>query len=387
LILVISQSSFQLRYRDLYATDPAIFCAPGRVNLIGEHTDYNDGFVMPAALEFSTWVGIAPRNDNALKVHSTSFNETVELGVDQLTGPPSHHWTDYIRGVAAVLQRAGHELRGANLLIESDVPLGSGLSSSAALEVSTALALTCISNIKVDDLELVKLCQRAEHEYAGTRCGIMDQFIARFGRADHALLLDCRSLQYDLLPIPADARIVVCNSNVRHALASGEYNLRRQDCEQGLMSLRSVVPAIAALRDVSCADLDKHKAFLSSQVYRRCRHVITEIERTRLAAKALREGELGRFGELMYESHRSLRDDFEVSCPELDVLVELTKECRGVYGSRMTGGGFGGCTVSLIAKENVEDFQRRLTEGYEKRIGKSATIYVCSAAEGARQIA
>jgi galactokinase len=379
--------SFQQEFRELYASDPAIFRAPGRVNLIGEHTDYNDGFVMPAALGFSTWVGIAKRNDGRLRIRSTHFDEGVEFSVNALAGPPTHHWSDYVRGVAALLQGSGHTVCGADLLIESDVPPGAGLSSSAALEVSAALALMWASAVELEDLELVKLCQQAEHEYARTRCGIMDQFIAMFGRADKALMLDCRSLKYGLLPVPSGVRIVICNSMVRHALAGGEYNLRRRDCEEGVRLLREFLPAIKALRDVSPHDLELHAGSLSPEVYRRCRHIVTENERTQLAANALRSKDVRVFGELMYGSHRSLRDDFEVSCSELDRLVDLAKRCGGVYGARMTGGGFGGCTVNLVATDAVEEFGRYMTEGYKKATERVPAIYVCSAADGAGRLA
>ena len=379
--------SFQQRFRELCGGEAAIFRAPGRVNLIGEHTDYNDGFVMPAALGFSTWVGLAKRADGQLRVHSMHFNETVEFDVAALAGPPTHHWSDYVRGVAAVLREAGHEVSGADLLIESDVPLGAGLSSSAALEISTALAMTWASDIKIDDLELVKLCQRAEHEFAGTRCGIMDQFISRFGRADHALMLDCRSLQYELVPVPPGVRIVICNSMVRHSLAAGEYNLRRRDCEEGVRILRGYLPGIKALRDVSSTDLERHKDVLSARVYRRCRHIVMENERTLQAAGALRGNDVRRFGELMYQSHWSLRDDFEVSCSELDVLVNFAKESRGIYGARMTGGGFGGCTVNMVSSDVVEEFQRHIVDGYAAAVGITPALYVCSAAEGAGRLA
>lgn len=382
-----SINSFQKRFHDLFGSDPAVFRAPGRVNLIGEHTDYNDGFVMPAALEFATWVGIAKSTPGKLRIHSTHFNESVEYSLDALAGPPRHHWSDYVRGVAAILQRSGVVLHGADMLIESDVPLGAGLSSSAALELSSALALTWISNASGDDLELVKMCQRAEHEFAGTRCGIMDQFIARFGRIGHALRLDCRSLRYELVPIPEDVRLVICNSMVKHALAGGEYNQRRQDCEEGVRKLQRSLPEIRALRDVPPSELEEHKAELPPRVYRRCRHVVTENLRTELAAEALRSNNVRRFGELMYESHASLRDDYEVSCSELDLLVELAKQCDGVIGARMTGGGFGGCTVNLVTATAAEQFRERIAEAYRQRTGISSDVYICSAAEGAGRLA
>ena len=371
------------QFQRSYGAHPKIFRAPGRVNLIGEHTDYNDGFVMPAAIEFYTWVAASRRADHVLRVHSDRFAETIDLSLDALAGPPRKHWSDFIRGVAAVLQATGHTLSGANLVTYGQVPLGAGLSSSASLEVSTALALMSVSNFELPPLDLVRICQRAEHEYVGTRCGIMDQFIAAFGRAGHALMLDCRSLDYNLLPIPPDVRLVICNTMVKHELAAGEYNRRRADCESGVSALRPHLPHIHALRDVTLADLEKHRNDLPEVVHRRCRHVIGENQRVLAAADALRSGKLDRFGQLMFESHRSLRDDYEVSCRELDLLVELASACEGVYGARMTGGGFGGCTVNLVRSDAVDRFQCRIKEAYEKVTGKIPDVYVCSAAQGA----
>jgi galactokinase len=353
------------------------------VNLIGEHTDYNDGFVMPAALGFSTWVAAGERPNRACRVHSEQFNETVDLPLDSLAGPPKKHWSDFIRGVAAVLQVDGYRLSGANLLIEGQVPIGAGLSSSASLEVATALAWLAISRTECPPLNLVKMCQRAEHEYVGTRCGIMDQFVAVFGRVGHALMLDCRSLEYEALGIPNDVRLVICNSMVKHELAAGEYNRRRADCETGVKILRQQLSKISALRDVTLADLEENKNELPELVYRRCRHVIAENQRVLAAAQSLKSGDLNQFGKLMYESHRSLRDDYEVSCRELDLLVEIASTCDGVYGSRMTGGGFGGCTISLVRADAADRFQAKLREQYASETNISADLYVCSAAEGA----
>lgn len=371
------------RFKDLYGATPRVFRAPGRVNLIGEHTDYNDGFVMPAAIDFFTWVAVAPPADRVLAVHSEQFGEHIELNPDELGGPPRKHWSDYVRGVAAKLRSHAREGSGANLLISGEVPLGAGLSSSAALEVSTALALSSIWGIELSRFQLAKLCQSAEHEYAGTRCGIMDQFISLFGSAGHCLMLDCRSLDYTALPIPNSARLVICDSKVKHELAGGEYNRRRQDCEAGVQRLRQYGPHITALRDVTPELLEQHKDALPEVVYRRCRHVVTEDERVLRAADALKSGDLKSFGRLMYESHASLRDDYEVSCKELDLLVEIASSIDGVWGARMTGGGFGGCTINLVPVESVGRFQLEVGRQYESRSGIVPSIYVCSAASGA----
>ena len=367
----------------MHGTSSRIFRAPGRVNLIGEHTDYNEGFVMPAAIGFYSWVAVSRRRDNILEIYSEHLDEKVILHLDALAGPPRAHWSDYIRGVAAVLQEAGHKLSGANLAIHGEVPLGAGLSSSASLEVATAFALAFVSEVELPRLGLVKLCQAAEHKYVGTRCGIMDQFVACFGVSGHALMLDCRSLDYELLAIPTDHRLVVCNSLVRHELASGEYNRRRADCETGVKLLQAHLPGVLALRDVSIEDLEMYGHLLPEQVYRRCRHVITENQRVQEAAKALRSGDVVRFGQLMYQSHNSLRDDFEVSCRELDWLVEMASSTNGVYGARMTGGGFGGCTVNLVRADRVSAFNLHIAKSYQQKSGIDPDIYVCEPAQGA----
>ncbi|MGA8215008.1 MAG: galactokinase [Candidatus Sulfotelmatobacter sp.] len=372
------------QFREMFGSNARIFRAPGRVNLIGEHTDYNDGFVMPAALEFYTWVAAAKREDRALEAYSALFGEKISLSLDTLDGPPRRHWSDFIRGVAAVLQNSGYKLAGANLVIHGEVPLGAGLSSSASLEVATALALSSLAGIDVPRLELMKLCQKAEHEFVGTRCGIMDQFVAVYGATGHALMLDCRSLENQLLPMPQDLRLVVCNSMVRHELAAGEYNRRRADCEEGVKILQPHLPEIRALRDVEVADLETWKHLLPATVYRRCRHVITENQRVLAAAKVLQSGEADRFGQLMYQSHASLRDDYQVSCRELDLLVELASSRPGVYGARMTGGGFGGCTVNLLSVETSDSFKEYIVRKYHDATGIIPEIYVCEPGQGAQ---
>jgi galactokinase len=372
------------RFREMFGASPRIFRAPGRVNLIGEHTDYNDGFVMPAAIEFYTWIAAAKREDRVLEVYSDHFDEQIILPLDELAGPPRRHWGDFIRGVAAVLQNAGYNLAGANLVIHGEVPIGAGLSSSASLEVATALALSSLSQVEVPPLELVKLCQKAEHEYVGTRCGIMDQFIAVFGAAGRALMLDCRSLEYQMLPVSRDFRLVVCNSMVRHELASGEYNQRRADCEEGVKLLQPHLPGIRALRDVGVADLEAWKQELPATVYRRCRHVVSENQRVLAAAMALQSGDADQFGHLMYRSHASLRDDFQVSCKELDLLVDLASSTPGVYGARMTGGGFGGCTVNLLRASASNSFKEHIAQAYRDATGTIPEIYICETAQGAQ---
>jgi galactokinase len=362
------------------------FRAPGRVNLIGEHTDYNDGFVMPAALDFSTWVRVSPLEERKLKIFSENYGEEIEVDLDDRNLSARRRWSDYPVGVAVVLERAGHRLRGARLQIRGEVPIGSGLSSSAAIEVATACALTANSGLKIDPRELAVLCQREENEFVGARVGIMDQFISLFGQAQKALLLDCRSLEFRLLPLPDNVRLIICNTMVKHALASSAYNERRAQCEAGVKDLEKFVPNVTALRDVTLEQLEAHADGLDDVVYRRCRHVITENARVLSAGEALEQGNLGRFGELMAESHRSLRDDYEVSSEELDLMVEIAQKVEGVYGARMTGGGFGGCTVNLVADTRVEEFKDRVSREYERTTTLRPEIYVCTAANGAEEV-
>jgi len=370
-----------------FGTAASIYRAPGRVNLIGEHTDYNDGFVLPAAIDFYCWAAVAPRRDRKLVIHSENFNETVEAGLDSLSPLEKKHWANYPLGVAWALLQAGKPLTGANLYISGEVPLGAGLSSSAAVEVAIGFALLNQSGLAVDRAELAQLCQKAENEFVGAHVGIMDQFVSCFGRASHALLLDCRSLQYEFVKLPPDLQLVICNTMVRHELASGEYNARRAECEEGVRILRIVLPEIRALRDVTIPQLEKHVRILPAKVFARCRHVITENERVKSAVEAFRRGESKALGPLMQDSHRSLRDDYEVSCRELDLMVEIAMAQPGLIGARMTGGGFGGCTINLVESAAVGEFKRNVTAEYSSKTSLTPEIYVSPASEGAQQMA
>lgn len=376
----------QRDFTDQLLAGTRVFRAPGRVNLIGEHTDYNDGFVMPAAIDFTTSVTISPRADRRLSVFSENFGAAIEFDLDDPNPRAANHWSDYVIGVAVVLEQSGVRLLGANLRIRGEVPIGSGLSSSAAIEVATAHALIANSGHSVPPSELAKLCQRAENEFVGMRCGIMDQFISCIGQVGKALMLDCRSLEYKLLPLPAEVRLVICNTMVKHELASSEYNARRAECEAAVHHFAQSRPNVRALRDVTSLELERSQMDLSDVIYRRCHHVISENARVLEAAKALESIDLEAFGQLMNKSHRSLRDDYEVSCKELDLMVELAGQVEGVFGTRMTGGGFGGCTISLVKDPNVEDFKRTVARGYEEATGLTTEIYVCSAAAGAEEV-
>jgi len=373
-------------FKARFGTAASVYRAPGRVNLIGEHTDYNDGFVLPAAIEFYCWAAAAPRGDGKLVIYSENFNETVEASLDSLSPLAKKYWANYPLGVAWALRRAGKPINGANIYIAGEVPLGAGLSSSAAVEVSVALALLQQSGNAENRAELAQLCQKAENEFVGARVGIMDQFISCFGRASHALLLDCRSLEHEFVKLPADVQLVICNTMVRHELASGKYNERRAECEEGVRILRSALPEVRALRDVTLSELEDHRQNITPKVFARCRHVITENGRVKRAVEALHKGDTAALGPLLEDSHRSLRDDYEVSCRELDLMVEIAGAQCGLIGARMTGGGFGGCTINLVETAAVSDFRRNVAAAYSSKTGLTPDIYVSPASEGAQRI-
>jgi galactokinase len=379
-------SDLRNSFGELYGEPARVYRAPGRVNLIGEHTDYNDGFVMPVAIDLCVWVAIARRVDRKLLVRSINFPDTVQVDLEAKDARARNHWSDYVQGVAVILARAGCRLQGANLLIRGDVPIGAGLSSSAAIEVATALALLDNSELIADRVELAKLCRSVENEFVGARVGIMDQFVSCCAQAGRALFLDCRSLDYRLLPLPPNVSLITCNTMVKHRHASGEYNSRRAQCEEGVRLLSRSLPHIRALRDVTAEDLEHHGHNLPETIRKRCRHVVLENARVSAAATALQGGDLATFGRLMKESHSSLRDDYEVSCPELDLMVELAEKQEGVYGTRMTGGGFGGCTVNLVKPDAAAEFEQSVSVAYEKATGLSPQILVTSAADGVGEV-
>jgi galactokinase len=341
---------------------------------------------MPAALDLSVFVRVWPREDRKLQIRSENFDEEIEFDLDEPNPVARRHWSDYTVGVAVTLERAGYRLRGADLQIRGEVPVGSGLSSSAAVEVATACALTANSDLSIDGRELALLCQKAENEFVGARVGIMDQFTSLFGQAQRALLLDCRSLEFKLLPLPDTENLVICNTMVKHALASSAYNERRAQCEAGVRYFQQFLPNVMALRDVTLQQLAQFGGDLPEVIYHRCLHVITENARVLAAAEALEQHDLHRFGELMAQSHNSLRDDYEVSSRELDLMVELAHGVDGVYGARMTGGGFGGCTVNLVNVRDVEQFKQSVEKKYERITALKPEIYVCEPSDGAEEI-
>jgi galactokinase len=374
------------RFEKEYGRRPRIFRAPGRVNLIGEHTDYNDGFVLPAAIDFHTWVAVSPRSDRILAMRSENFPGLAEYALDSLDSQRRYEWSDYAYGVVLMLARAGKPICGADLLVAGEIPIGAGVSSSAAIEVATGYGLLHGCGLPVDRVELARLCQRAENEFVGVRSGIMDQFISCFGRAGRALLLDCRSLEHRWVMLPEGLRLVICNTMVKHELANGEYNQRRSECETGVRLLAKHLPQVRALRDVTLADLEKYRETLPPVVYRRCRHVVSEDSRVLDCVQALAAADLDSVGALMADSHRSLRDDYEVSCAELDLMVELATAEEGTIGARMTGGGFGGCTVNLVKSDRVDAFRRSVAGKYQQRTGRAPEIYVTRAADGVAEI-
>jgi len=374
-----------------YGAEPIVFLAPGRVNLIGEHTDYSEGFVMPAAIDFATLAAISPRADDRISIFSENFDEQADFDLAALPKRAAHHWTDYPIGVLTVLIEAGVQPQGFNLTLVGDVPLGSGLSSSASVEVATALAILGIARggktfKNFAPPEIARLCQRAENQFVGTQSGIMDQFVSCCGAANHALLLDCRDLSFELARIPDGLSIVICNSMIKHSHAGGEYNTRRKEIEEGVEILRRHRSGVRFLRDATPEDLERYGSEMPPDVLKRCRHVITENLRTVAAARALEANDLVTLGRLMAESHASYRDDFEASCKEADILVKLASRESACVGARLTGGGFGGCTVNLVNSGEAAGFSARLVAAYLEATGIAAEIYQSLAGAGAHQL-
>lgn len=366
-----------------FNAEPKLFFAPGRVNLIGEHTDYNDGFVLPCAIGFRTWIAVAVRADTKLVLRSVAFHDQFEFNAQKLPDRRLQAWCDYSLGVAVELHRLGARLPGANLLVNGEVPIGAGLSSSAAIEVATALGLLSLTERQLPLEDVAKLCQRAECEFVGARVGIMDQFVSCLGKKGHALLLDCRSLKYERIAIPEQVKLVICNTMVKHELSSGEYNIRRKECEEGVRILSGKYPQVKALRDVTLEQLSAARQALSPVIYRRCLHVVEENERVLRTVEQFRSGNLEAVGRLMLASHASLRDLYEVSCSELNTLVEIAQTLPGCYGARMTGGGFGGCTVNLVDASSAQTFAEEISRAYEAKTGIHPEVYICEPASGA----
>jgi galactokinase len=370
-------SELQQRFQAFAGRPGRVAFAPGRINLIGEHTDYSAGFVLPASLALGTWTVAAPRDDRNVRVLSEGQDATELFSLDVTPQAAQKRWSDYIAGVTWALQQAGCKLRGADLLIASDVPMGSGLSSSAALEVSVAHALLTVSNASLSPLEIARACQRAENEFVGARCGIMDQFAATHGQPGRALMLDCADYSWQSAPLPATYRWVVANTMVKHALAHGEYNVRRAESEELVDYVRRRIPQRARLADLSIAETKELISGLPATLARRLRHIVGENRRVHEAYAALNSGDVALLGKLLFASHASLRDDYEVSCRELDVLVEIASRVPGVLGARMIGGGFGGCTLTLVDETHVTDLREQLQMDYVQSTGREPATYIC----------
>ncbi len=372
-----------------FGRPPALLArAPGRVNLLGGHVDYNEGWVLPAAIDRAAWVAAAPRQDRAARIAALDLQEHAAFRLDGLEarldaeGRPLPAWAHYPAGVAWALERDGFELLGMDAVLASEVPLGAGLSSSAAVEVAFGLIWTALADVRIGHMRLAQVCQRAENEYVGVPCGLMDQFTSVHGRRDHALLFDCRTLDWEPIPLPGDVRLVVADSSVPRTLAGSGYRERRESCQEALRLLSRRLPGIRALRDVSPEDLARHGDLLPPTLRRRAEHVVRECARVLKGAQRLKAGDLAGFGALMLESHASLRDLYQVSTPELDALVEIAAGLPGCLGARLTGAGFGGATVNLVQAKETEAFVAGLTEAYRARTGREATVWVCRAEAG-----
>ena len=397
-------ASITQKFEETFGGPPAfIASAPGRVNLIGEHTDYNDGYVFPIAIDKYLNIAARKRSDRRVTLYALDVGDSWEFCLDTLSAipPQAPAWSHYLIGVASLLQASGREIAGIDAVITGDVPIGAGLSSSAALSVAATLAfLTAGSEPEAvasadNKKDLAALCQRVEHEFAGVKCGIMDQTISLLGQENHALFLDCRSLEYEHVPLNlAEHAIAICNTKVKRELAASEYNKRRAECERGVDILSRWIPGISSLRDIALADFKKHEEELPALTQKRCRYVIEENTRVLDAVSALKghsqstsdktDESLIQFGRLMNASHNGLRNDYEVSCKELDLLTDIAHSISGVIGSRMTGAGFGGCTVSIVHQEALEMFQTRITTEYREQTGIEPEIYLCNVSDGAQ---
>ncbi len=357
--------------------------APGRINLIGEHTDYNGGFVLPAAIDKHVLLELESNgSDSVCNLKALTLNESFTYDLTHQT-PSPQGWQKYVVGIIEELRKRGAVLKGFDATFKGNVPLGSGMSSSAALENSFAFGLNELFQLGFDRMELVKVSQLAEHNYVGTKCGIMDQFTSMFGQEEQVILLDCRSLEYEYLPLSlGDYELLLLNTNVSHSLADSEYNTRRAECEAGIATIQKKYPTVQLLRDVSMDMLNEHKDQLSETIYRRCAYVIQENERVLLAKAALQNGQLQELGNLMYASHQGLSKEYEVSCKELDYLVEYTKDKHFILGSRMMGGGFGGCTISIVRKDRRDAFVDEVAPFYQQKFGRVLSAYSVNIGQG-----
>jgi galactokinase len=373
----VLSSRVQEKFKSVFAGESSLIVrSPGRVNLIGEHTDYNNGFVLPAAIDKAIFMAVSRRTDNELHFVALDLDSSYQGSMDRLERSPLH-WPDYLLGVIQQIQALGHSLGGFNCVFGGDIPLGAGMSSSAALECATAFALNQLFGLKLDPLTMVKLSQKAENVFVGLQCGIMDQFASMFGRRNHVIRLDCQSLEYVYFPFNTEGiRIVLLDTGVKHSLASSEYNTRRQQCEAGVKLVRSHYPDINSLRDVTLSMLEAFVEPVDALVYRRCRYVVEENARLLTATEDLQKGDLAAFGQKMFASHQGLSHDYEVSCEELDFLVGQVKDDPGVIGARMMGGGFGGCTINLVKEAAIDGLVERITPVYREAMNLELKAYI-----------
>ncbi|MBX3240824.1 MAG: galactokinase [Chitinophagaceae bacterium] len=373
------------QFIEIFGAEPLLFRSPGRINIIGEHTDYNEGFVLPAAIDKAAYVAISKRADGAIHLYSRSFNESFQSSPDEMR--PRSSWTDYVLGVADQLKRNRYPLQGFNLLLDGDIYIGAGLSSSAAVECCVLYALNELFGFGLSRMEIVKMAQLAEHEFAGVKCGIMDQFASVFGRANHAVRLDCRTLDYEYVPLDLNGyKIVLLNTNVKHSLAGSEYNTRRQQCEQGVAWVAEAAPGVLSLRDVTITQLDQYVKPKDELIYTRCRYVVEENQRLQNACGSLQKGDLEGLGKNMFGSHEGLSRQYEVSCKELDWLVDFVKDDPGVLGARMMGGGFGGCTINLVKERAIAPLIERAGKAYKNACGLDMEAYVVQTADGTGEL-
>lgn len=373
-------------FRDLFQAEPILVKSPGRINIIGEHTDYNGGLVMPAAIDKAVYVAISKRGDHEIHLYSENYQSKSVSSITAIQ-KTEHNWANYILGVADEIVKRGHQLDGFNLFIYGDVPLGAGLSSSAAVECATAFALAYINKLSIPQMELALISQKAEHNFAGVNCGIMDQFASVFGKKDHAMMLDCRSMEYEYIPLKLDGyKLVLLNTNVKHSLSDSAYNERREQCDKGVNWIRDHHTSVECLRDVNEEMLLSHVKPEDENVYRKCCYVVAEIERVKKAASALKNGDLNMLGKLMFETHKALSEDYEVSCRELDFLVDQVKGLDYVLGARMMGGGFGGCTLNIVREGKIDGLVDRLTVKYLKEFGLKLDAYIVETGNGSQII-
>ncbi|MGD2035372.1 MAG: galactokinase [Bacteroidales bacterium] len=373
------------KFKELFQSEPLLFKAPGRINLIGEHTDYNEGFVLPAAIDKAIYFAAGKNDVNKLRFYAIDYSEYFEVQSDDLKKTDTL-WANYLIGVVAQFQKKGLKITGVDCVFGGDIPLGAGLSSSAALECGFAVCLNDQFNFGIEKSELILMAQKAEHEFAGVLCGIMDQFASIFGKEGHVIKLDCRSLDYEYYPLTNEADIILCDTQVKHSLATSEYNIRRSECHEGVKILQTEFPGVKSLRDASPEMLDKMRNKMKQTVFDRCHFVIHENIRVEKACNALLKNDFHTFGKLMFDTHDRLNNEYKVSCRELNVLADIAKDSSFVYGSRMMGGGFGGCTINLVEKGKSEQFVALIKERYKKQTGNEIRIYHVTISGGAGKI-